>query len=96
MPCDLRAQGCGAQLEHFEQAERLERGNQRDEVFVRGLARAYGYAAERVTETAQFEAALLRALAADTGTLIEIPLDPEVITTRGTLASITRAAQARA
>lgn len=60
-----------------------------------GLARAYGYAAERVTETAQFEAALLRALAADTGTLIEIPLDPEVITTRGTLASITRAAQAR-
>jgi acetolactate synthase-1/2/3 large subunit len=57
-----------------------------------GLARAYGYAAERVTETAQFEAALLRALAADTGTLIEIPLDPEVITTRGTLASITRAA----
>lgn len=61
-----------------------------------GLARAYGYVAERVTETSQFEAALLRALAADTGTLIEIPLDPEVITTRGTLASITRAAQARA
>jgi acetolactate synthase-1/2/3 large subunit len=59
------------------------------------LARAYGYAAERVTETAQFEAALLRALAADTGTLIEIPLDPEVITTRGTLSSITKAAQAR-
>lgn len=58
-----------------------------------GLARAYGYAAERVTETAQFEAALLRALEADTGTLIEIPLDPEVITTRGTLASITRAAK---
>ncbi|MEJ7688306.1 MAG: thiamine pyrophosphate-binding protein [Variovorax sp.] len=60
------------------------------------LARAYGYAAEQVTETAQFEAALLRALAAETGTLIEIPLDPEVITTRGTLSSITRAAQARA
>jgi acetolactate synthase-1/2/3 large subunit len=59
------------------------------------LARAYGYAAERVTETAQFEPALLRALAADTGTLIEIPLDPEVITTRGTLSSITKAAQAR-
>lgn len=57
------------------------------------LARAYGYAAERVTETAQFEAALLRALAADTGTLIEIPLDPEVITTRGTLGSIRRVAQ---
>ncbi len=58
-----------------------------------GLARAYGYAAERVTETSQFEAALLRALAADTGTLIEVPLDPEVISTRGTLASITRAAK---
>jgi acetolactate synthase-1/2/3 large subunit len=59
------------------------------------LARAYGYAAERVTETAQFEEALLRALAADTGTLIEIPLDPEVITTRGTLSGITKAAQSR-
>ncbi|MFM9926950.1 thiamine pyrophosphate-binding protein [Variovorax sp. H27-G14] len=58
-----------------------------------GLARAYGYAAERVTETSQFEAALLRALAADTGTLIEVPLDPEVISTRGTLASIKRAAK---
>ena len=59
------------------------------------LARAYGYAAEQVRETSQFEAALLRALAAPTGTLIEIPLDPEVITTRGTLSAITRAAQAR-
>ncbi|GAA4354719.1 thiamine pyrophosphate-binding protein [Variovorax defluvii] len=59
------------------------------------LARAYGYAAERVTETSQFEATLLRALAADTGTLIEIPLDPEVITTRGTLSALTKAAQAR-
>ncbi|RZL67826.1 MAG: thiamine pyrophosphate-binding protein [Variovorax sp.] len=60
------------------------------------LARAYGYAAERVTATEQFEAALLRALQADTGTLIEIPLDPEVITTRGTLSSITQAALAEA
>ena len=56
------------------------------------LARAYGYAAERVTETAGFEAALLRALAHDSGTLIEIPLDPEVITTRGTLGAIRSAA----
>ena len=39
---------------------------------------------------------MLRALAADTGTLIEIPLDPEVITTRGTLSSIRRAAQQQA
>ncbi|RYF54469.1 MAG: thiamine pyrophosphate-binding protein, partial [Comamonadaceae bacterium] len=33
------------------------------------LARAYGYAAERVADNAQFDAALLRALAAPTGTL---------------------------
>jgi acetolactate synthase-1/2/3 large subunit len=58
------------------------------------LARAYGYAAERVTATSQFEAALLRALAAETGTLIEIPLDAEIISTRGTVSSITKAAQA--
>ena len=59
------------------------------------LARAYGYAAERVEATAQFEAALLRALAAPVGTLIEIPLDPEVITTRGTLSAIRAAAPSR-
>jgi acetolactate synthase I/II/III large subunit len=52
------------------------------------LARAYGYAAERLHETADFEPALLRALAAPTGTLIEVMLDAEVITTRGTLSSI--------
>lgn len=57
------------------------------------LAQAYGYAAERVTHTADFEAALLRALANPRGTVIEIPLDPEVITTRGTLSAITQAAQ---
>ncbi len=59
------------------------------------LARAYGYAAEKVTATSQFEGALLRALEADIGTLIEIPLDAEIISTRGTLSSITKAAQAR-
>jgi len=57
------------------------------------LAKAYGYAAERVTQTSEFEAALLRALVADTGTLIEIPFDPDVITTRVSLASITRSAK---
>ena len=59
------------------------------------LARAYGYAAERVAQTAGFEAALLRALAHEGGTLIEIPLDPELITTRGTLSAIRSAAQER-
>ena len=52
------------------------------------LARAYGYAAERVTHTAEFEPALQRALAGQDGALIEVMLDPEVITTRGTLSSI--------
>jgi acetolactate synthase-1/2/3 large subunit len=52
------------------------------------LARAYGYAAERITHTAEFEAALQRALAAEGGSLIEVLLDPEVITTRGTLSAI--------
>jgi acetolactate synthase-1/2/3 large subunit len=56
------------------------------------LARAYGYAAERVECTADFEPALQRALAAPTGTVIVVPLDPEVITTRGTLSAITERA----
>ncbi len=59
------------------------------------LARAYGYAAERVESAADFEPAVLRALAAETGTLIHIPLSPEVITTRGTLSGITQAALQR-
>jgi acetolactate synthase I/II/III large subunit len=53
-----------------------------------GLARAYGYAGVRVTRTAEFEAELLAALERPQGTLIEIILDPEVITTRGTLSGI--------
>lgn len=56
------------------------------------LARAYGYAGVRITATAEFEAQLLAALARPEGTLIEIALDPEVITTRGTLSAITEAA----
>ena len=52
------------------------------------LARAYGYAAQRITQTAEFEPALLAALTRPEGTLIEIMLDPDVITTRGTLAAI--------
>lgn len=59
------------------------------------LARAYGFAAERVTRTADWEPALRRALEAPTGTLIEMPLDPEVITTRGTLDAIRQAALRR-
>ena len=53
-----------------------------------GLARAYGYAGVRITQTAEFEAALLAAMARKEGTLIEIMLDADVITTRGTLTAI--------
>ncbi|WP_374668800.1 thiamine pyrophosphate-binding protein [Ramlibacter sp.] len=56
------------------------------------LARAYGYAGVRITRTAEFEPELLAALARETGTLIEVMLDPEVITTRGTLDGIRQAA----
>ena len=56
------------------------------------LAKAYGYAGVRITRTAEFEAVLLDALARDQGTLIEVILNPEVITTRGTLSAITAAA----
>ena len=56
------------------------------------LAKAYGYAGERITRTNQFEAALLAALERKQGTVIEVMLDPEVITTRGTLSGIREAA----
>jgi len=56
------------------------------------LARAYGYAGVRITRTAEFEPELIAALARAQGTLIEVVLDPEVITTRGTLSAITRTA----
>lgn len=54
------------------------------------LARAYGYAGVRVTHTAQFEPELQAALARAHGTVIEVVLDPELITTRTTLSSIRR------
>ena len=56
------------------------------------LARAYGYESERVERTADFESALQRALARPQGTLLLVPLDPQVITTRGTLDAITQSA----
>jgi acetolactate synthase-1/2/3 large subunit len=59
------------------------------------LARAYGYAGVRITRTAEFEAELLAALERKQGTLIEVMLDQEVITTRGTLSSIRSAALQR-
>ncbi len=56
------------------------------------LARAYGYAGVRITHTDEFEVEFKAALARQEGTLIEIMLDPEVITTRGTLSAIRDAA----
>jgi len=54
------------------------------------LARAFGYAGVRITRTGEFEPELAAALARPEGTLIEVMLDPEVITTRGTLSAIPR------
>ncbi len=59
------------------------------------LARAYGYAGVRITRTDEFEAQLIAALTRGEGTVIEVMLDPEVITTRGTLSAITRSALQR-
>ena len=59
------------------------------------LARAYGYEGVRITRTDEFEPALRQALASERGTLIELMLDPEVITTRTTLSAIREAAQAK-
>jgi acetolactate synthase I/II/III large subunit len=52
------------------------------------LASAYGYAGVRITRTAEFEPELIAALERPQGTLIEVMLEPEVITTRATLSSI--------
>ncbi len=57
------------------------------------LARAYGYAGVKLTSSDAFEAEFVAALERRQGTLIEITLDPEVITTRGTLSAITQNAQ---
>ncbi len=56
------------------------------------LARAYGYAGVRITRTGEFEPEFAAALARPQGTLIEVLLDPEVISTRGTLSAITQSA----
>ncbi len=52
------------------------------------LARAYGYKAVKVERTADFESALSEALGRDKGTLIEIPLSPQILTTGPTLDQI--------
>ncbi len=59
------------------------------------LARAYGYAGVSIRRSADFEAELLAALARPQGTVIEVVLEPELISTRGTLAGITQSALRR-
>jgi len=59
------------------------------------LARAYGYAGVRITRTAEFEDAFKQALAREEGTLIEVMIDEDIITTRGTLSSIRETALAK-
>jgi acetolactate synthase-1/2/3 large subunit len=59
------------------------------------LARAYGWAGVRIARTEQFEPEFVAALARPQGTVIEVMLDAEVITTRGTLSAIREAALKR-
>ncbi len=56
------------------------------------LARAYGWRAERVERTEQFEPAFVAALASQQPTLLHLPHDPEIISSRATLAKIRGAA----
>ena len=59
------------------------------------LAKAYGYQACRVSRTADFAQAWADAWASEGGYLIEVMLDPEVITPKATLSDIRQAALAR-
>jgi acetolactate synthase-1/2/3 large subunit len=59
------------------------------------LARAYGYAGVTIRKSAEFEAELLAALERPNGTVIEVVLEPELISTRGTLTAMTQAALKR-
>ena len=60
--------------------------------FVR-LAESYGYAGTRVERTEHFEPALREALAREQGTVIEVMLSEQVITTRTTLDAIENASK---
>lgn len=59
------------------------------------LASAYGYVGVKISRTAEFEPELLGALARSQGTVIEVTLDPEVISTRASLSAITQSALQR-
>ena len=58
------------------------------------LARAYGYHAERVEQTADFAAAFDRALASKTGAVLDLNISPEALTPRQTMTQMRNAALA--
>ena len=60
------------------------------------LARAYGWRAECIADTAAFEPALARAIEAGVPTLLHVKLDADVSTSRTTLSAIRDAALKRA
>jgi len=59
------------------------------------LARAYGWCAETITATTEFEPALARAIAAGMPTLLHLRLSADVSTSRTTLGAIREAAYRR-
>lgn len=59
-----------------------------------GIARAYGFHAERVGATGDFAGAFGRALASATGAVLELDISPEAITPRQTLSQMRDAALA--
>jgi len=59
------------------------------------LAQAYGWRAEHVTATAEFEPVFAAALAADRPTLIHVKLDADISTSRTTLTAIRAVARKR-
>lgn len=61
-----------------------------------GLAKAYGFEASRVTRTEHFEKAWSEAWSATGGYLIEVVIDPEVITPKLTLNEIREASRSSA
>ena len=52
------------------------------------LARAYGFHAERVDRTEDFAAAFARALASETGAVLDLVVSPEALTPRQSLSDI--------
>jgi len=57
------------------------------------LAKSYGYHSERVERTEDFEAAFERALASDTGAVLDLNVSPEALTPRQTLSQMRESAK---